>query len=103
MRRIEATISSGFVPFNGINPPRAIWGCTPNLAIALLGDAVPGRQAPTVQDDADSTRMEVYRRLLRIKGQDIPPVPLLERDRGDVHGLGREAFLHPGPDTVITV
>jgi hypothetical protein len=28
---------------------------------------------------------------------------LLERDVGEVHGLRRKAFLHPGTQTVVTV
>jgi hypothetical protein len=103
VRRIEAPISGGLVTFYGVEPLRAIWGCTPNLTIALLADTVPGSQAPAVQDDADPTRMEPCPRFLRIKGQDIPPVPLLKRDVGEVHGLGQEALLYPGPYTVITV
>src|SRR5439155_18459657 len=103
VRGIEAPISGGLVPFDGVNPLCSIRGCTPNLTIALLADTVPGSQAPAVQDDADPTRMEPCLCLLRIKGQDIPPVPLLKRNRGEVHGLGREALVHPGPYTVITV
>ena len=57
VRGIEAPISGGLVPFDGVDAPCAIRGGTPNLAIALLVDTVPGGQAPAVQEDADATRM----------------------------------------------
>src|SRR6516162_4777401 len=103
MRGIEAPVSGSLITFDGVDPLCAIRGCTPNLAIALLADTVPGSQAPAVEDNADPTRMAPCPRFLRIKSQDIPPIPLRKRDVGEVHGLGREALVHPGPYTVITV
>jgi hypothetical protein len=103
VRGIETSVSGGLVPFDGVDAPCAIRGGTPNLAITLLLDAVPGGQAPAVQEDADPTRMTPWPCFLRIKGQDIAPISLRKRDVGKVHGLGRETLVHPGPHTLITV